>query len=247
MTALFVHGVPETTAVWQPLIDALGALGGDRDDVVLLALPGFGSPLPDGFDATMATYAQWFAAELATFDEVDLVAHDWGGLLALRVLADRPANVRSWVLDMGDLSADFRWHDTARVWQTPEQGEAFMDGMLGATVEDRALVLQAVGVPAEGSQAMAEAFDETMAGAILALYRSATDIGNEWGPGIDQIRGPGLLVESMKDPFRAAERVRRLAERTGAQIAELSDEGHWWMLESPARVATILREFWSTR
>ena len=66
MTAVFVHGVPETTRVWEPLVAHL-----ERDDVALLALPGFGSPLPVGFDATMETYASWLAAELARFDEVD--------------------------------------------------------------------------------------------------------------------------------------------------------------------------------
>src|SRR5680860_322972 len=119
MTALFVHGVPETSVVWQPLVDHL-----ERTDIVLLGLPGFGSPLPEGFDPTMQTYAAWLAGELAGFEDVDLVTHDWGAILALRVLADQPANVRSWVSDMGDLGPDFRWHDTAKVWQTPGDGEA---------------------------------------------------------------------------------------------------------------------------
>jgi pimeloyl-ACP methyl ester carboxylesterase len=239
MTALFVHGVPETTVVWQPLVDAL-----DRDDVVLLGLPGFGSPLPD-FEPTMQNYAVWLADELATFEDVDLVTHDWGALLALRVLAGKPANVRSWAMDMGDLSPDFQWHDMAKLWQTPDEGEKFMEGFVGASVEDRAALLAATGVPESGALAMAAALDETMAKAILVLYRSATDIGNEWGPGIDQIEGPGLILESMQDPFRNAHRAHRLAERTGAKSAELPDEGHWWMLESPAKAAAILTEFWA--
>ncbi len=239
MTALFVHGVPETTTVWQPLVDHL-----DRDDVVLLGLPGFGSPLPP-FEATMQNYATWFAAELAAYDEVDLVTHDWGAILALRVLADQPANVRSWVSDMGDLSADFEWHDTAKVWQTPGDGEAFIDGFIGASLEDRAALLMAVGVPESGATTMAEGLDETMGAAILTLYRSATDVGNEWGPGIDSITAPGLLMESMNDPFRSADRVARLAARTGAQVAPLPDAGHFWMLDDPALAASIITGFWA--
>jgi len=240
MTALFVHGVPETSAVWQPLVDEI-----DREDIVLLGLPGFGSPMPD-FEPTMQNYAVWFADELATFDDVDLVTHDWGALLAMKVLADKPDNVRSWAMDMGDLGADFKWHDTAIIWMTPGEGEAFMEGLLGASVEDRAALLTAVGVPASGATTMAEGFDATMAEAILVLYRSSADIGNEWGPGIDLIEGPGLLLESMQDPFRKASRARRLAERTGAKSVELPDEGHWWMLESPAKAAAIITEFWAT-
>lgn len=47
MTVVFVHGNPETSAIWGPLTAVLG-----RDDVVLLSPPGFGAPLPDGFGAT---------------------------------------------------------------------------------------------------------------------------------------------------------------------------------------------------
>ena len=240
MTAVFVHGVPETTSVWRPLVDRLG-----RDDVALLGLPGFGSPLPDGFEPTMHTYAEWLATELAGFDEVDLVTHDWGAILALRVLARQPGNVRSWVSDMGDLAADFQWHDTAKIWQTPGAGEEFIDGFVGAPLADRAALLMAVGVPESGATEMAEHLDATMGSAILTLYRSAIDVGNEWGPGIDSIRGPGLLIESQQDPFRSAGRVKRLAARTGASVAVLPDAGHFWMLEAPAQVAEILAKFWA--
>lgn len=239
MTAVFVHGVPETPAVWKPLVEHL-----EREDVALLQLPGFGCALPDGFDPTMYSYADWLALELTAFDQIDLVVHDWGALLALKVLAAQPANVRSWATDMGDLGADFRWHDTARVWQTPGDGEALIDGMVGASPTDRAALLMAVGVPEAHSHTMAADLDATMGAAILALYRSAVDIGNEWGPGIDDIRGHGLVIASLQDPFRNADRSRRLADRTGADIVELPEAGHFWMLEQPARAAEILTEHW---
>ena len=239
VTAVFVHGVPETPSVWTPLVGNL-----ERDDVALLQLPGFGCPLPDGFDPTMHRYADWLAEQLRAFDEVDLVVHDWGALLALKVLADQPANVRSWATDVGDLGADFRWHDTARAWQTPGEGEALIDGMVGASLTDRAALLEAVGVPEADAPAMATHLDRTMGEAILALYRSATDIGNEWGPGIDRIRGRGLVIVSMQDRFRSHRRATRLAERTRAEIVELPNAGHFWMLEEPVRTAQVLTEFW---
>lgn len=240
MTAVFVHGVPETPSVWRPVVSHL-----ERDDVALLQLPGFGCPLPDGFDATMHSYAAWLAAELAAFSQVDLVTHDWAALLSLRVLADQPANVRSWVTDMGDLGADFRWHDTARRWQTPGEGEALIDSMVGAGPEDRAALLMAVGVPADHAPEMASHLDRTMGEAILALYRSAVDVGTEWGPGVDRIRGPGLVLSSARDPFRSPRRAVRLAERTEAELVELPETGHFWMLEDPAGVAAILTRFWA--
>lgn len=240
MTAVFVHGVPETPTVWAPLIDVL-----DRDDVATLQLPGFGCPIPEGFEPTMYRYAEWLAAELATFDEVDLVTHDWGAILSLRVLADEPANVRTWATDMGDLGADFRWHDTARTWQTPGEGEALIDVMVGASPADKAAILEGVGVPAAHAPEMASHLDVTMGQAILTLYRSATDVGNEWGPGIDQIGGRGLVFESGQDPFRSPGRARRLAERTGAEVCSLPDAGHFWMLDDTAAAAAALTALWA--
>jgi pimeloyl-ACP methyl ester carboxylesterase len=51
MTVVLVHGNPETEAIWNPLVDALG-----RDDVVRVSPPGFGAPLPDDFPATRLAY-----------------------------------------------------------------------------------------------------------------------------------------------------------------------------------------------
>ena len=51
--------------------------------------------------------------------------------------------------------------------------------------------------------------------------------------------------ESQQDPFRSADRVKRLAARTGASVATLPDAGHFWMLEAPEQVAEILTKFWA--
>lgn len=238
MPVVFVHGVPETTEVWDPLVAAL-----DRTDVVLLGLPGFGSPAP-AFEPTMGNYARWLADELEALDEVDLVTHDWGAILALRVLADRPANVRSWATDAGDIAADFKWHDLANLWISDE-GEAFMEGVVTSSEVDRAAVLAGAGVPEPGATAMGRTFDATMASCILSLYRSSVDLGAEWGPGIDSIQGPGLVIDASADPFRAPDRAQRLADRTGAEVAELEGVGHWWMLESPTGSAKVLLSFWA--
>lgn len=237
--AIFVHGVPETTELWGPLVDRI-----ERDDVVLLGLPGFGTSAP-AFEPTKDHYASWLAEELRSYDDVDLVAHDWGAILALRVLADRPANVRSWAIDAADIAEDFRWHDLARLWISDE-GEGFMAGLLDASESDRAAALVSGGVPADAAPAMARMFDQTMATCILTLYRSATDLGTAWGPGIDEVQGPGLVIEAAGDPFRAADRNQRLATRTGAELAQLPDAAHWWMIDQPDAAAAMLEQFWAS-
>src|ERR1700741_2157406 len=125
MSPVFVHGVPETPAVWRGLLAAL-----DRPDTVALSLPGFDSARPAGFGATMEEYADWLAAQLEPLGGpgalggdhsgggggVDLVGHEWGGGFGVRVVSTRPDLVRSWVTDAAGLGdVEFEWHDFAKI------------------------------------------------------------------------------------------------------------------------------------
>lgn len=241
MTVVFVHGVPETPVIWESQIAAL-----ELDQPVALRLPGFGCPLPDGFEPTMDRYAEWLEAELSAIDgPVDLVSHDWGALLAVRVNAQRPTLARSWVTDMGNLDDDFEWHDTAKTWQTPGEGEAFMEGITAISNDERAELLSGLGIEPTIASKLSPEVDPVMTDAILALYRSAGGIGVEWGPGIDDITVPTLVIEAGLDPFRSPGAVSAFVARTGASTAVLPDEGHWWMTTGAAPAATAIREFWT--
>jgi len=245
MPVVLVHGVPETPAVWEPLRAELR-----RNDVVTPQLPGFGCPRPAGFGATKEEYVQWLVAELeplAAQDPVDLVGHDWGGGLVVRVVSTRPDLVRSWVTDvagMGDV--DFEWHDLAKVWQTPDEGEAFFEQQSAASPEERGPVFEMFGVPAERAVTLASWGDDVMAQSILALYRSAVDVGREWGPDFKDIPKPGLVLVPSEDPFLSDVGAVKSAHRSGASLEKLEGIGHWWMLQDPARGAQALESFWST-
>jgi len=91
MQVVLVHGVPETCRVWDPLRNHLST-----DDHVALSLPGFGCVMPDRFEPTMESYADWLLTELERIDEpVHLVGHDWGGYVSWVVGARHPDHVRS--------------------------------------------------------------------------------------------------------------------------------------------------------
>jgi pimeloyl-ACP methyl ester carboxylesterase len=243
MTAVFVHGVPETPIVWRDLLAAL-----DRPDTVTLSLPGFDSARPAGFGATMDEYAAWLAAALERLDEpVDLVGHDWGGLLVIRVVSTRPELVRSWVTDAAGVGdAGFEWHDLAKIWQTPQAGEDFWDQQLAASAEERAAALQMFGVPAKPSLELALHLSRTMTDCILDLYRSAVDVGKQWGPDFAAIPAPGLVIIPGEDPFQRPGLAAKAATRAGATTAALDGLGHWWMLQDPARATAVLGEFWAS-
>ena len=103
MPAVFVHGVPDTSRVWQAVLARLS-----RQDVVTLSLPGFGRPTPDGFDATKEAYVRWLLDELAAQPgPIDVVGHDWGALLALRAVSLAPVTDCShwWQLERPDAVA----------------------------------------------------------------------------------------------------------------------------------------------
>ena len=62
MTKVFVHGNPETSVIWKPVVELLN----DRriNDIVLLSPPGFGAPTPKDWGGTVREYTQWLADEL---------------------------------------------------------------------------------------------------------------------------------------------------------------------------------------
>ncbi|HSS11687.1 MAG TPA: alpha/beta hydrolase [Acidimicrobiales bacterium] len=230
MPVVLVHGVPETPAIWDAMRSQL-----ERRDVVALRLPGFGSPRPEGFGATKEEYVAWLAQELNGLQAegpIDLVGHDWGGGFAVRLVSTTPELVRSWVTDaagVGDVN--FEWHEFAKIWQTPGAGEDFWDQQLAVPADQRGPVFEWV--------------DRTMADCILALYRSAVNVGREWGPDFRDIPAPGLVVVPSDDPFLSTEGATAAAGRAGAGVAELDGLGHWWMTEDPARAASTLEAFWA--
>jgi pimeloyl-ACP methyl ester carboxylesterase len=244
MPAVFVHGVPETPVLWDPLRAEL-----QRSDVVALQLPGFGCARPDGFGATKEEYVAWLVGELEARQvdgPIDLVGHDWGGGLVVRLVSTRPDLVRSWVTDAAGLGhLEFEWHVFAVFWLTPEAGEEFFAAQLALSPEEQAGVFEGLGVPHEQAMRIA-GLDQTMADCILALYRSATKVGKEWAPDFENVPKPGMVVVPAEDPFLSEQLATAAAARAGARTQALPGVGHWWMLQDPAKGAAMLEAFWAS-
>lgn len=243
-----VHGVPETDAIWWPVVDRLREEHG-RDDVVLLSPPGFGAPVPDGFGATHSEYRDWLEAELSRFSEpVDLVGHDWGGGHVVNLVMHRPELVRSWVSDvLGIFDAEYVWHDLAQAWSTPGAGEELIEAMLGGTLAERIAQGEGLGMPTDVAAAVAAGQDDAMGRSILTLYRStAQPVAAELGRGLERAAvRPGLAILATEDTYVGTDEMRRRAGgRAGARVEVLEGLGHWWMLEDPTRGAAALTRFW---
>lgn len=247
MPKVFVHGNPECAAVWGPLVDALAERG--VDDVIRLSPPGFGAPVPAGFDATMAGYHAWLVAELEAIDgPIDLVGHDWGAGHVAGIAAARPDLIRSFAMDCGGLAhADHEWHDMAIAWQTPEVGEQVVAGMFGASPAERLALFESLGMTGEVAEAHADAADETMGACVLSLYRSAVppampDLGARLRAAD---RRPALVVIAEQDTYVSADMGAETAADLDAEVLRLADQGHWWMLGAPEVAADALVGFWA--
>lgn len=244
MTAVFVHGNPETSAIWAPMLAQL-----DGVHAVTLSPPGFGAPTPDGWTATRAEYAAWLIAELTALGEpVDLVGHDWGGGHVMAVAISRPDLLRSWCIDVaGIFHPDYVWHDMAQLWQTPDVGEETVKAMIEMPVADRVANYENLGMPSEVAADLAAAVDETMGRCILALYRDAAQPAlSEAATHLGEAAArPGLVIVAEEDHYvGTADMARQSAERAGAEVALLEGVGHWWMCQDPQGGATALQTFW---
>jgi pimeloyl-ACP methyl ester carboxylesterase len=243
VTAVFVHGNPETAAVWRPLLAEL-----DRDDVVTLSPPGFGAPLPAGFTGSCDEHLAWLVSELEALGEpVDLVGHDWGAMHSLRVACERPDLLRSWCVDTASWAPDYEWHEVTRRFQAPGAGEQLIQAWLAMGATGRRVIFQPAGVAPDVVAELAAAIDEEMGRAILGVYRSGDAAAfARWRTGLPAAAArPGLILAAVGDDFGGTEAdYRWVASEAGASVEVLHGLGHWWMLEDPVAGAQALQSFW---
>ena len=243
MTIVFVHGNPETEAIWDDLVPHLR-----NDDVVRLSPPGFGCAIPSGFDCSTDAYRDWLAGELENLAQpIDLVGHDWGGGHVIRIAMDRPDLIRSWTSDiLGAFDADYVWHDMAQAWQTAEIGEQAVAQMLGMPAKARAERYESLGMTSAIAQKVACGCERGLGpgnpGAVQ-IGRSTGDARSRTGlpraaakPGLGAYRDGRFLLRwrEARAPFCRARR-----RKSGV----LEGAGHWWMCQQPKQGADAINAF----
>ena len=248
-TKVFVHGNPETSAVWSLLVAELKKRG--VDNIVLLTPPGFGAPTPAGWGGTMREYRDWLIAELeAIGGDIDLVGHDWGAGHVYGVLAERPDIARTWAADCaGLMHADYQWHDAAQGWQAPELGEQMVAGMVAMPDEQFVDAFSGLGMTREIAAEVKSHINDEMARCILALYRDAAQpalvpIGKQFAAVQPK---NGLVIIAEQDHYAGTlETMTSVANSVGAEVAVLPEVGHWWMCQRPDLGADMLMAHWAS-
>lgn len=244
---LFLHGVPDSPAIWRPL---LGQFDLGATPVAVPALPGFTAPLPAGFPAAKEAYADWAIEQaevlFAAHGPIDIIGHDWGALIAQRVAMLRPDLLRSWAILNAVIDPDYRGHRVARIWNTPILGEIFMALSKPAKL---AAGLAAQGMPADIAAEEAEQWqNKDKRRAILKLYRSAKGLSfeHDWARDIDKLPAQGALIWGADDPYVPLSVAQRFSANTGIPLTVIDGAGHWAIAERPAEVAAALHRFWAT-
>ena len=93
---------------------------------------------------------------------------------------------------------------------------------------------------------VAEGMNETMAKAILPLYRKAAQpYLAELGADIAKCAAkPGLALVATDDAYTGgAAMAHRVAEKAGVETAVMEGHKHWWMCQAPKEGAEIIKGF----
>lgn len=225
---LYVHGVPTSSALWEPFLERTGGLA--------LDLCGFGASSKRGdLPYTIDGLSDWVRRflDLVEEDRVRLVVHDWGASALGWAQAEPERVERLVVVDAVPLLGGFEWHRAARIWRTRGLGEAAM-GVTGRLVLRRALPPQLVDLVTEG-------FDQGTQRAILHLYRWADpECLEAAGRGLRDIAAPALVVWGSEDPYIPARFAHGYAAGLGDATAEIVEgAGHWPWLDAPDLVRRI--------
>ena len=253
---LLLHGVPETSACWDDIAARIAP--GRR--VLAPDLPGLGGSAYDGpFDVAS------LVAELAALVEaecsggpVDVVGHDWGGVLALALTAGSPGTVRRLCV----VNAPYRQVPVLRMayagfFATPvlpelvfrAAGRQLVDAMLRAGWRSSATL------PADRRQAYVDAYaDPSRTAAMLGYYRGVVrarakallpGVGGS-SPAPPRVRAERMLVLwgalDPALPIRIGEAVVRDLGPECAMVT-VPGAGHFVLEEAPDVVASVLADF----
>jgi len=240
---LFLHGVPDTPAMWEPLIAELGL---SQDAYEAPAMPGFVDPAPTDFPATKDAYVDWYIGEMerahAEAGPVDLVGHDWGALITVRAASLRPDLVKTWCVANALPHPDYKWHRMAQMWQTPLIGELIM-----ALSRKEALCkgLHEAGIPADLASREASHWSLHMRKSILRLYRSAKTAGRDWWDDTKALPTRGMVFWGADDPYVPTWVAEKFCAHTGAALEKQAETGHWSVIERADILAGLLKAHWA--
>ncbi len=209
---VLLHGFPEHWRTWTKVMPALAAAG---YRVYAPDLPGYG-----GTDEP----ASYRLEEVANFvgdlllridpDGVNLIGHDWGGIVGHVVASHHPTSVRSFVAACAPHPRSFRAGraDPRQLMKSWYVG-AFQLPLLEYVIGNRAFVEKG------GAGARSEIDSPAKMRRALAYYRTNLQPWNLGGSQVGNIPQPGMVIHAQKDVAITA----RLMETTAQLFDDLRE------------------------
>jgi haloalkane dehalogenase len=243
---VLLHGYPESSRMWVPLMDALARAGRRSLAPDLYGLGDSADEGPATFERNLEAFTD-FHRELG-LGRVAVVVHDWGGFIGLAWACEHADEVEALVISNTGFFSDGRWHGPAQAIRG-EHGEAIVAAI------DRdgfASLLRSMAGDAfreEDIEAYWRPFEQRRGRqATLDFYRSMDFSKLEPYQGkLGELGVPTLLLWGADDEFAPLGGARRFErEIPGSVLVALEGAGHFVFDERPQRCADEVVAFLSS-
>jgi pimeloyl-ACP methyl ester carboxylesterase len=246
---VFLHGNPGSAADWTGLVEQVG----EFSRAVAVELPDFGQTVAaPGFDHKVTSYAGFFGDALRALGirRARLVLHDFGGPIGLAWAVRHLEMVSAVCLINTGVLAGYKWHRTARAWQTPVLGELLQAVTTRPAFRRAVSSAEPRGLPREFLDEMYDNYDRRTRAAVLRLYRSGRKVGRDAKQMVDRFAEadlPALVIWGAGDPYIGVEFAEKQKDAfPSARVVVLPESGHWPMVDDPPAVSRPLIEFLRT-
>jgi len=237
-----VHGFPESSRMWEPLMSKLAAAGRRSVAPDLYGLGDSSDDSPATFEHNLEAFTEFVAKQ--DLGPAVLVVHDWGGFVGLAWACDHPEDVTALVISDTGFFSDGKWHGMADAIRG-DQGEA----VVAAIDHDGfAALLRSAGDAFDGDAIAAywKPYEEGRGQrTTLDFYRSMDFEKLEpWQGKLAQLGVPALILWGADDEFAPIAGARRLQrEIPGSKLVAFDGVGHFVFDEEPERSAAEVLAF----
>ncbi|WP_349536542.1 bifunctional fumarylacetoacetate hydrolase/alpha/beta hydrolase family protein [Rhodococcus rhodochrous] len=235
-TVVLIHGLGGAGTVYEPQVQALA----EQHTVLRYDLSGHGRSPVVGANS-IENWVDELAALLDAegLDQVDLVAHSMGTLIATTFAATYPDRVSRLAL-LGPVRSQNEQAQAA----TQARARTVRVGGMSAVADT--IVAAALSMETKATRPLAvTAVRELLLGQDPAGYANACEaLAAATEPKFSDIAVPTLVITGDEDKVSPVAVNEQLAESiTDSRLEILDGVGHWHTLEDPSRVTALLTEF----
>lgn len=246
---VLIHGNPGSAGDFTGLVDEIGP----PRRAIAFDLPDFGQSIAaPGFGHTLKEYADFIgeAFKALGIRRAHLVLHDLGGPIGLEWASTHTGQVASVTLINTGILAGYKWHRTARVWQTPVAGELLQAAAFRSMFRRVVSSQEPKGLPRPFLDEMYDNYDRRTRRAVLDVYRDMRKIGKTSKPLIPLLAAanlPALVIWGAGDPYLPASFAdRQRSAFPSADVHILPASGHWPFIDDPPAVTELVTGFLRT-